>query len=171
MRIQHQRPDFIIDYCFSPEETGEQGLTMTETFALIDALVEKPLQYLHVSLWDFYKKARRGANTELTRIEQIHQRIQGKLPLIGLGCLLSGQQILDAFNTGWAEFIAIGKAAMINPNIATLLKTGQEQKIELSIDPQQNNHYDFPDNLWQQQVQGLAYLPPLKNQHWQPLDI
>lgn len=29
---------------------------MKETFALVDALLEKPIQYLHVSLWDFYKK-------------------------------------------------------------------------------------------------------------------
>ncbi|TCJ98845.1 2,4-dienoyl-CoA reductase-like NADH-dependent reductase (Old Yellow Enzyme family) [Volucribacter psittacicida] len=171
VRQQHQRPDFIIGYRFSPEEPGERGLTMSDTFALLDALVKKPLQYLHISLWDFYKKARRGANPELTRIEQIHQHIDGKLPLIGVGSLLSGQQILDAFNTGWAEFIAVGKAVMINPNLATLLKTGQEQKIEITIDPQRTDHYDFPDNLWQQQLQGLSYLPPLEGKDWKPVDI
>lgn len=48
--------DFILGYRFSPEEPGERGLTMADTFALIDGLVEKPLQYLHVSLWDFYKR-------------------------------------------------------------------------------------------------------------------
>ena len=47
---KHQRPDFIVGYRFSPEEAGDNGITMTETFALIDALVTKPLQYLHVSL-------------------------------------------------------------------------------------------------------------------------
>ena len=30
---------------------------MAETGALIDALVQKPLQYLHVSLWEFDKKS------------------------------------------------------------------------------------------------------------------
>ena len=47
---KHQRPDFIVGYRFSPEEAGDNGITMAETFALIDALVTKPLQYLHVSL-------------------------------------------------------------------------------------------------------------------------
>lgn len=56
MRKKYNRPDFIIGYRFSPEEPGEYGLTMKETFALVDALLEKPIQYLHVSLWDFYKK-------------------------------------------------------------------------------------------------------------------
>ena len=51
-----------------------------------DALAAKPLQYLHVSLWDFYKKARRDGNDEY-RMKLIHQRINGRLPFIGVGKL------------------------------------------------------------------------------------
>ena len=43
VREKHQHNDFIIGYRFSPEEAGEDGLTMAETGALIDALVQKPL--------------------------------------------------------------------------------------------------------------------------------
>ena len=43
MRKKYNRPDFIIGYRFSPEEPGENGITMKETLALIDALLEKPL--------------------------------------------------------------------------------------------------------------------------------
>ena len=50
VREKHRRNDFIIGYRFSPEEPGDDGLTMNETGALIDALVQKPLQYLHVSV-------------------------------------------------------------------------------------------------------------------------
>ena len=85
VREKHQHDDFIIGYRFSPEEPGEDGLTMTETGALIDALVQKPLQYLHVSLWEFDKKIRRGGDTTQTRMQFIHERINGKLPLIGVG--------------------------------------------------------------------------------------
>lgn len=42
-----------MDYRFSPEEPNENGLTMADTFGLIDALVQKPLQYLHVSQWEY----------------------------------------------------------------------------------------------------------------------
>ncbi|WP_373741605.1 hypothetical protein [Neisseria sp.] len=52
MRQKHNRSDFIIGYRFSPEEPGEHGITMKETLALVDALADKPLQYLHISLWD-----------------------------------------------------------------------------------------------------------------------
>ena len=54
MRKDYNRPDFILGYRFSHEKNGEKGITMKESLALIDRLVEKPLQYLHVSLWDFY---------------------------------------------------------------------------------------------------------------------
>ena len=53
VRDKHAKPEFIIGYRFSPEEPGENGITMADTFALIDALVHKPLQYLHVSQSDF----------------------------------------------------------------------------------------------------------------------
>ena len=113
VREKHQRDDFIIGYRFSPEEPGEDGLTMTETGALIDALVQKPLQYLHVSLWEFDKKIRRGGDTAQTRMQFIHERINGKLPLIGVGNLFTADQILAAYETGWAEFIALGKTVML----------------------------------------------------------
>lgn len=171
VKVKHNKPDFIIGYRFSPEEAGDDGLTMADTFDLIDALVDEPLQYLHVSLWDFYKKARRGADTSLTRIEQIHTRIAGRLPLIGVGCLLSADDVACAYATGWAEFVAVGKAVMINPNFASLLKNGELDKIATVIDPKRNDIYKIPSQLWAYQQKGLAYLPPLKGKDWQPLDV
>ena len=68
VRQKNNRPDFIIGYRFSPEEPGENGITMFETLALVDALLTRPIQYLHVSLWDFYKKARRGIDSLISFI-------------------------------------------------------------------------------------------------------
>jgi len=172
VKMKHGFNDFIIGYRFSPEEPGEQGLTMADTFALIDALVEKPIQYLHVSLWDFYKKARRGADVSLTRMQLLHERIAGKLPLIGVGSLFSVDQILDAYETKWAEFIAVGKAVMMNPDLATLIANGRESEIVLAIDPHKADRYRIPNNLWQQNMSRLSYLPPLKDDfEWKTVDI
>ncbi|ROV56012.1 NADH-dependent flavin oxidoreductase [Neisseria chenwenguii] len=171
VRERHQKPEFIIGYRFSPEEPGENGLTMTDTFALIDELVKKPLQYLHISLWDFDKKARRGADTSLTRMQLVHERINGRLPLIGVGNLLSGKRIREAYATGWAEFIALGKAVMINPNIAQLLQEQRDNEIVTELDPEQADHYGIPDILWGYCVQGGDWLPPVKGKNWQPMDI
>lgn len=170
-RAKHQRPDFIVGYRFSPEEPGEGGLTMQETFALIDVLVEKPLQYLHISLWDFYKKARRGADISLARLQLVHERIDGKLPLIGVGNLFSAEQILAAYQTGWAEFIALGKTVMINPTIATLMANGREDEIVTTLDTTKVDHYGIPDFLWSRCVEGGEWLPPIAGKDWSPRDV
>ena len=172
VREKHQRDDFIIGYRFSPEEPGDDGLTMTETGALIDALVQKPLQYLHVSLWEFDKKIRRGGDTAQTRMQFIHERINGKLPLIGVGNLFTADQILAAYEIGWAEFIALGKTVMINPHIATQIREGREDKIETQLDPTRADHYGLPDTLWGFASSGTqSWLPPVKGAEWKPMDI
>ena len=172
VREKHQRDDFIIGYRFSPEEPGDDGLTMTETGALIDALVQKPLQYLHVSLWEFDKKIRRGGDTAQTRMQFIHERINGKLPLIGVGNLFTADQILAAYETGWAEFIALGKTVMINPHIATQIREGREDEIETQLDPARADHYGLPDTLWGFASSGTqSWLPPVKGAEWKPMDI
>ena len=172
VREKHQRDDFIIGYRFSPEEPGDDGLTMTETGALIDALVQKPLQYLHVSLWEFDKKIRRGGDTAQTRVQFIHERINGKLPLIGVGNLFTADQILAAYETGWAEFIALGKTVMINPHIATQIREGREDEIETQLDPTRADHYGLPDTLWGFASSGTqSWLPPVKGAEWKPMDI
>lgn len=172
VREKHQRDDFIIGYRFSPEEPGNDGLTMTETGALIDALVQKPLQYLHVSLWEFDKKIRRGGDTAQTRMQFIHERINGKLPLIGVGNLFTADQILAAYETGWAEFIALGKTVMINPYIATQIREGREDEIETQLDPTRADHYGLPDTLWGFASSGTqSWLPPVKGAEWKPMDI
>ena len=172
VREKHQRNDFIIGYRFSPEEPGDDGLTMTETGALIDALVQKPLQYLHVSLWEFDKKIRRGGDTAQTRMQFIHERINGKLPLIGVGNLFTADQILAAYETGWAEFIALGKTVMINPHIATQILEGREDEIVTQLDPTRADHYGLPDTLWGFASSGTqSWLPPIKGAEWKPMDI
>ena len=170
----HAKPDFILGYRFSPEEPGEQGITMAETFALVDALVQKPLQYLHVSLHDFYKKARRGADTNRTRMALLHERIAGRLPLIGVGNLYTGSDIAKAFDTGWAEFIALGKTVLINPDLADLVRDNRDADIQTDLDPTRADHYRLPDAIWQRCLTNspwLSWLPPVKGMERKIVDI
>lgn len=154
--------DFIIGYRFSPEEPGEKGLTMEDTFALLDALMERPLQYLHVSLHDYYAKARRGADDTRDRMELLHAYINGRLPLIGVGNLLTGEAVEKAFAEGNAEFIALGKAVLVNPLMGELLTEGRYAEIETELDPARKEEYRFPETLWTLNMQKLDFLPRVK---------
>ena len=172
VKAKYQATDFIVGYRFSPEEPEELGLTMEDTLALIDALKGKALQYLHISLHEFYKKARRGADTNICRVQLVHERIGGRLPLIGVGNLFTAEQIIVAYNTGWAEFIALGKTVMINPTIATLIKNGKESEIVTVLDPKKEDQYGIKGILWDLCTKGGAWLPPLDGKKdWAPLDV
>ena len=162
VRREHDRPDFIIGYRFSPEEPGARGLTMADTLNLVDALVDKPLQYLHVSLWDFYKRVRRGANQELTRMQVLHDRIAGRLPLIGVGNLYTADQILEAYRTGWAEFIAVGKSVLLNPNLAELIETGRQDEIQTVFDWDRADEYRYTPAMLEGTRMGADFYPPSK---------
>ncbi|WP_295730492.1 NADH-dependent flavin oxidoreductase [uncultured Limosilactobacillus sp.] len=148
VRQKYQRPDFIIGYRFSPERP-RQGFTMEDTLALVDELVKKPLQYLHVSLLGFYSHPRRGADQKLTRMQVYHDRINGKLPLIGVGSLKTADQILDAYNAGWADLIAVGRAVMLNPDLIDLIKHDHEDQIETSFNWQHAAHYRYTPAMLQ----------------------
>ena len=73
--------------CLSPEEPYEPGITMDDTFALLDALMEKELDYVHISLQHFWSKARRGGEPGRPRMEQIVEHVAGRVPLIGVHSL------------------------------------------------------------------------------------
>ena len=92
-RKESGRNDFIVGYRFSPEEPWDDGLTMEDTLTLIDELKKRNLDYLHVSLHDFFARARRGGKPGIERICQIHERIDGTVPLIGVGGLVTGERL------------------------------------------------------------------------------
>ncbi|MRG62991.1 NADH-dependent flavin oxidoreductase [Limosilactobacillus reuteri] len=134
VRKKYTRPDFIVGYRFSPEELGADGLTMKETLALVDRLVEKPLQYIHISLWNFYKKVRRGGDQNVTRMEAVHNRINGRVPFIGVGDLFAEENGLKAFKTGWADFLTVGGSVELNPHLVQMIKNGKEDEVQSEFD-------------------------------------
>ncbi|MCP1661085.1 2,4-dienoyl-CoA reductase-like NADH-dependent reductase (Old Yellow Enzyme family) [Neisseria perflava] len=89
-----------------------------------------------------------------------------------MGNLFTADDALNALNTGWAEFLAFGKAVLINPNFATLIKEGREDEIQTEIDLNRADRYGYPDYLWNMQPLGLDFLPPVKckSDEWKPLD-
>lgn len=162
VRRRMGRPDFIVGYRFSPEEPGQYGLTMADTFALVDALAARPLQYLHISLWDFYKKARRGADVTRTRMSLVHERLAGRLPLIGVGNLYTADDLARAWGTGVAEFLAVGKSVLLNPNLAALIEAGREDEIETTFDWDKADHYRYTPAMLDGTRMGMDFYPPSK---------
>ena len=158
VREKYKKPEFIIGYRLSPEEPFEDGITMTETLALVRALVKKPLQFIHVSQKNFFQEARRGEGKGTPRLKLIHDELKGKMALIGVGGLLSFEDLKKALNTGYADFIGVGRAIMLNKDLGILLKEGKTDKIILEIDPDHPEKFDFPKMLWGMSIQKGSWL-------------
>ena len=171
VREKLNRPDFIIGYRLSPEEPYDTGLTMTDTIHLVKVLVTKPLQFIHISQWNYFKKAHRGEGAGVERLKTIHEITKGKVALIGVGGLLSEKDLNTAFETGFSEFIGVGCASMINKDFGILLKENKGNQLSLELDPQHPEKYSIPPVLWKMCCEAQDWLPPVKGKSHKKLDL
>jgi 2,4-dienoyl-CoA reductase-like NADH-dependent reductase (Old Yellow Enzyme family) len=155
---EHAKDPFIIGYRFSPEEPETPGITMADTLQLVDALAEKNLDYLHVSLNDFWSKPRRGVEDDRSRMEIIHERVGSKVPVIGVGSLYSAEDVIKAFETG-VPLLALGRELIIDPDWVEKVETGREDDIETKLDLGAQTRLVVPDPLWQAIVNTPGWFP------------
>ena len=163
IRDKYNKPEFIIGYRLSPEEPFEDGITMTETLELIKALVQKPIQYIHISQRNYFQEARGGEGVGTPRLKLIHEITKGKVALIGVGVLYSDKDFNKALNSGYSDFIGAGRASMLNKDLALLLKEGKGDEINLVLEPDHPEKYSIPKKLWDLCINGGDWLPPIKN--------
>ena len=153
IREKYNKPEFIIGYRLSPEEPFDDGITMTETLALVKELMKRPLQFIDVSQSKFFQEARRGEGAGTPRLKLIHDELKGKMALIGVGGLLSYDDLSKALDSGYADFIGVGRALMLNKDLGILLKEGKKDKINLEIDPEHPEQFQMPKMLWGMSIQ------------------
>lgn len=149
---------FIVGYRFSPEEPETPGITMAETFELIDALKSEGLDYLHVSLQDFWSQPRRGTDDSRPRIEQIVDRVGEGIPVIGVGSLYKAEDALQAMNTG-ISLVALGRPLLIDPDWVQKVAEGRASEIETELDTSAQASLVIPDPLWGALVNTPGWLP------------
>ena len=158
IREKYKKPEFIIGYRLSPEEPFDDGITMTETLALVKELMKRPLQFIHVSQSKFFQEARRGEGAGTPRLKLIHDELKGKMALIGVGGLLSYDDLSKALDSGYADFIGVARALMLNKDLGILLKEGKKDKINLEIDPEHPEQFQMPKMLWGMSIQEGSWL-------------
>lgn len=155
---KHAERPFLIGYRFSPEEPYPDGITMEDTFVLVDALAEKELDYLHVSLQHFWSKPRRGADPNRTRIEQIQERIAGRTALIGVGSIYTADDARAAIETG-VPLIALGRGIIIEPEWVEKVQEGREQEIATTVRPDAQERLEIPGPLWERMMTVEGWFP------------
>lgn len=155
---EHAKAPFIVGYRFSPEEPETPGITMSDTLALVDALAGKNLDYLHVSLMDFWSKPKRGVEDKRSRMEILQERVGNKLPIIGVGSIYTADDAAKAMESG-VPLLALGRELIIDPDWIQKIEEGQESEIETVIDKSAQERLVVPTPLWNAIVNTPGWFP------------
>jgi len=158
---EHAKRPFLVGYRCSPEEEMTPGITMANTLKLVDALANKNLDYLHVSLMDFWSKARRGVEDNRSRMEMIYELVGQRVPVIGVGGIKTPDEALSALQSG-VPFIALGRELIIDPNWVKKIAQGRESEIRTEITLKDQGKLGISDHLWNKII-GTPGWFPIKN--------
>lgn len=155
----HAKEPFVVGYRFSPEEPETPGITMAETFVLLDALSQKQLDYLHVSLNEFWSAPRRGVeDTSRPRIEWIQERVGHLVPVIGVGSIHTADDAVKALSTG-IPLIALGRELIIEPDWVEKVAEGKEAEISTILSRDEQERLVIPDPLWKAIMNTPGWFP------------
>ncbi|MFD2371517.1 NADH-dependent flavin oxidoreductase [Brevibacillus sp. GCM10020057] len=154
----HATKPFIVGYRFSPEEPETPGITMAETFVLIDALAGRGLDYLHISVNDFWSTAHRGTDDPRSRTEIIYERVGDKVAVIGVGGIKTADDAAKAL-TSRVPLIAIGRALIVEPDWVEKVAEGREAEIATTLTRDDQARLVLPDPLWQMIIHSQGWFP------------
>ncbi|MDR7001380.1 NADH-dependent flavin oxidoreductase [Neobacillus niacini] len=154
----YAKEPFLVGYRFSPEEPETPGITMADTLELVDALTKKGLDYLHVSLMDFWSKPKRGIEDARSRIQIIQDRVGDRVPLIGVGSIYSADDALRALETG-VPLIALGRELIIDPDWVQKVEQGRESEIVTKINKNHQHELEVPNPLWEKIIHSPGWFP------------
>ncbi|MCM3601836.1 NADH-dependent flavin oxidoreductase [Robertmurraya korlensis] len=158
VREKAQSP-FLIGYRFSPEEPETPGITMDDTLKLVDALADKDLDYLHVSLMNFFSTPHRGVeDLSKSRIEYLLETIKDRVPLIGVGSIYTAEDARKAFATG-VPLLALGRELIIDPDWVQKISENRENEIVTKLNKEKQKELVIPDPLWNAIMNSPGWFP------------
>lgn len=115
---------FIVGYRFSSEEFETPGIRFADTLWLMTKLRETKLDYLHLSLNTYDRLAQDKAYQENSMLAYIHEAIQGKMPLVGVGGVRTRTDVENVLTD--AEFVAVGQQLLFDPTWPLKLATNND---------------------------------------------
>ena len=158
-KSEYASDDFIVGYRLSPEEVESPGISMEITEQLINTITEKSIDYVHISLGDIHSTTREGKYAGQERLKLIHQWVDGRIPVIGIGSVFTADDALDAIKSTGVELVALGREILLDYNFISKIQEGKEDEILSEFDPHREDKHELTPNLWKQFNQGFYPLP------------
>uniref|UniRef100_UPI0035591453 NADH-dependent flavin oxidoreductase n=1 Tax=Alicyclobacillus tolerans TaxID=90970 RepID=UPI0035591453 len=155
---QYASKPFLVGYRFSPEEPETPGITMADTLELVDALAAKDLDYLHVSVMEFWSTPRRGVEGSRSRMEWIQDRVGSQVAVIGVGSIHTPDEAIAALQTG-VPLIALGREIIMEPDWVQKVEQGRTSEIQTTLTRLDQKRLVVPDPLWQAIIHTPGWFP------------
>ncbi|WP_416354218.1 NADH-dependent flavin oxidoreductase [Agrilactobacillus fermenti] len=122
---QYAKRPFIVGYRISPEEFETPGIRFADTLWLLTQLQNFDLDYIHLSENDYQRIAQDPDYQDHSMLFYVHQALQGKLPLIGVGNVRNRQDVTQVLAD--AELVAVGRQLIFDPDWALKLQQGADE--------------------------------------------
>lgn len=155
---EHAKEPFVVGYRISPEEVENPGITMEDTLTFVDTLAEQDLDYLHISVQDFWQGSIRDEEDKKSRVLVIHERVGDKVPIIGVGSLHTADDVKEAFDTG-VPLLALGRELIVEPKWVEKVKASEEDTIATTLTKEDQERLIVPDNLWSAIMNSPGWFP------------
>lgn len=156
---EHADRPFLVGYRLSPEEPEELGITMEDTLVLLDALADKNLDYIHISLMDFWSEPRRGVEQDgRSRMEFIRDRVGKRVPIMGVGSIHTPDEALKALEVD-IPLIGLGRELIMEPDWVEKVQSGRQEDIATTLSTTAQKQLVIPDPLWQGIVGSPGWFP------------
>ncbi|MDO5089317.1 MAG: NADH-dependent flavin oxidoreductase [Leptotrichiaceae bacterium] len=149
---------FITGYRFSPEENENPGITLKDTFELVENLADTGLDYLHVSLQNYRQGSIRNPEDSEPILSRINNIVKDRIAVIGVGNVKTPEDALNMISMG-IPLVALGKEIIIEPEWVQKIKNGRENELEYFLDLEKQEELSIPDAMWSYILKRM----PIKN--------
>lgn len=129
---QYATSPFILGYRISPEEIEEPGIRIPDTLQFIDKLADEPLDYLHISMGNAWRKSLNDKSETEPTILRIKKTVNNRLPLISVGAIQTPADAEKVMDAG-IDFVAIGREYLREPHWIQKVEAGLEDTIRYRV--------------------------------------
>ena len=131
---------------------------MNDTLDLVEALSKKKLDYLHVSVQDFWEGSSRDAADTTSRTQLIAAKVSAALPVIGVGGIHTPEEVERVLATG-IPLVAMGRELLMDPHWLTKVKNNTTDQIITEFDSNTQEELKIPDPLWEKLTTVEDWMP------------
>ena len=155
---KHADRPFVVGYRLSPEEIENPGITLDDTLVLVDNLVKRKLDYLHISTMNFTTPSIRGEQRTDVPTHIIFKRFGHIMPIIGVGGIIHPSDAEKILASG-IPLVAMGRELIMEPHWLDKVASGNENAIATVLDTSKRTELKIPAQMLKEIEARPGWIP------------